>query len=99
MRILAMFIALVAGGVAVPPASAYGQKKTAVTDDGIYDQVRRKLADDADVKGAGLDVAVHEGTVTLKGKVGSDRAKAKAERLAKKVHGVKKVDNQLVVSN
>ncbi len=99
MRFLAMLLALVVAGVALPPAFAFGQKKTAITDDGIYDQVRRKLADDADVKGAALDVSVHDGTVTLKGKVGSDRAKGKAEKLARKVRGVKKVDNQLVVSN
>ena len=64
-------------------------------DDKIYDEVRRKLANDADVKGAGIDVAVASGKVTLKGRVSSDKAKNKATLLCKKVKGVVSVDNQL----
>ena len=65
------------------------------SDDRIYDDVRRKLADDADVRGAGLDVAVKNGAVTLRGRVHTDKAKEKAEKITKKVKGVTKVDNQL----
>lgn len=97
MRILAIVLALVFAGAAVQPVFAF-DKKAVVSDDAIYDQVRRKLADNPDVKGAGLDVEVHDGAVTLKGKVENERAKSKAEKLAKKVRGVKKVDNQLVVT-
>ncbi len=71
--------------------------KKAVTDDQLYDLVRRKLADDQVVKGGALDVDVKDGVVTLKGKVETNEQKAKAEKLAKKVGGVKQVDNQLVV--
>ena len=67
------------------------------TDDQIYDMVRRKLADDVVVKGAGLEVEVKDGVVTLKGKVEYDQQKIKAEKLAHKVNGVKQVDNQLIV--
>lgn len=66
-------------------------------DDRIVDQVRMKLADDPDVKGGGLDVSAHDGTVVLKGRVDTERGKRKAEHLAKKVKGVKDVDNELLV--
>lgn len=65
------------------------------SDDRIYDEVRRKLANDADVKGAGFDVAVKNGALILRGRVHTEKAKAKAERIAKKVKGVTTVDNQL----
>lgn len=81
-------------------ALAWGQapaKKTANPDDVIYDQVRLRLAGDAEVKGGAFDVSVENGVVTIKGKVERERAKQKAEKLAKKVKGVKSVNNQLVV--
>jgi osmotically-inducible protein OsmY len=64
-------------------------------DDRIYDAVRRKLADDADVKGAGFEVTVKNGAVTLLGRVHDEKAREKASRLAKKVKGVTSVDNKL----
>ena len=72
------------------------QKK--VSDDIIVDQVRVKIADDAEVGGQRIDVDAHQGAVTLKGKVRSDKQKSKAEKLAKKVKGVTSVINQLVIS-
>lgn len=65
------------------------------TDDSIYDEVRRRLANDEEVKGAGIDVDVKNGTVTLKGRVRTDRARAKATTIVKKIKGVTNVDNQL----
>jgi hyperosmotically inducible periplasmic protein len=68
------------------------------TDDRIYDQVRMRLTTDADVKGGvGLDVTVKDGVVTLKGRVDTEKAKNRATKLAKKVKGVKDVDNELQV--
>jgi osmotically-inducible protein OsmY len=69
-----------------------------VSDDEIYNNVKIRLAGDRDVKGGGIEVAVQSGTVTLKGKVDSDNAKARAEKLTKKVKGVKQVVNQLHVT-
>ena len=46
-----------------------------VSDDQIYDTVRRKLADDQVVKGGALEVDVKEGVVTLSGKVETDQQK------------------------
>jgi hyperosmotically inducible periplasmic protein len=69
-----------------------------VSDDALVDQVRVKLANDADVGGMKIDVDVHQGAVTLKGKVRTDKQRVKAEKIAKKVKGVTSVNNQLVVS-
>ncbi len=68
-----------------------------VSDDLVYDNVRRKLATDDEVKGGGLDVEVKNGAVVLKGQVDSEKKKSKAEKLAKKVNGVKSVDNEIKV--
>lgn len=64
-------------------------------DDRIYDEVRRRLADDTDVRGAGLTVTVKNGAITLEGRVRDERARQKAPRIAKKVKGVTSVDNKL----
>ena len=64
-------------------------------DDKIYDTVRTKLANDPDVKGAGLDITVKAGVVTLRGRVHDDHAKEKAGKLAKSVKGVVSVTNEL----
>jgi osmotically-inducible protein OsmY len=63
----------------------------------IHDQVLIRLAGDQDVKGTGISVEVKDGVVTLMGKVESDKIRSKAEKLAKKVKGVKSVVNQLAV--
>lgn len=69
-----------------------------VSDDILIDQVRVHLADDPDVGGMKIDVAVHQGAVTLTGKVRTDKQKIKAEKITKKVKGVTSVTNQLVIS-
>jgi osmotically-inducible protein OsmY len=68
-----------------------------VTDDFISDTVRQKLAADSLVKGGAIDVEVKDGTVTLKGKVQEPKQKDKAERIAKKVNGVKTVVNEIKI--
>jgi osmotically-inducible protein OsmY len=67
------------------------------SDDRIYDQVRIRITGDPDVKGGGVEVSVKDGVVTLKGRVDTDKGKTRATKLAKKVKGVKDVDNQLMV--
>ncbi len=73
------------------PAQGTGSKE----DDKIYDEVRRKLADDVDVKGAAFDVVVKNGVVTLHGRVHTEKAKEKATRITRKIKGVTNVDNEL----
>jgi osmotically-inducible protein OsmY len=68
-----------------------------VSDDAIYDKVRIALASDIDVKGGALKVDVQQGVVTLSGGVENEMQKDKAARIAKKVKGVKKVNNNIEV--
>jgi osmotically-inducible protein OsmY len=69
-----------------------------LTDDVIYDQVRVKLAADREVGGAGIDVKVTDGVVELRGNVKKDQIRGKAEKIAKRVKGVKSVVNNLQVA-
>lgn len=69
-----------------------------VTDDSLYDKVRIQIANDREIGGHPIDVKVNQGVVELTGKVKTDRQKAKAEKIAKKVKGVKSVINSLTIS-
>ena len=79
----------------LPSMTILAAKDKVVSDDTLYDQVRRKLANDADVKGGSLQVTVVEGVVTIKGVLEKESQKSKAEKVASKVHGVKKVINEI----
>jgi len=81
-----------------PPATPTPAPVKHSDDDRIYDEVRRKLANDLDVKGAGIEVAVKNGAVTLSGKVHTEHGKEKAEKLTKKTKGVTSVVNNLVAT-
>lgn len=70
-----------------------------VSDDFISDTVRSKLAADTIVKGGAIDVVVKDGVVTLRGTVAEERQKNKAEKIAKKVNGVKSVDNEIKIEH
>ena len=69
----------------------------AQSDDHIYDRVRMRLAGDPAVNGGAHQVEVKDGAVTLRGNVKNEKAREKAEKLAKKVKGVKSVANELKV--
>ncbi len=91
-----LFSSAAAGAFAAPaPPPPAGE---APSDDRIHDLVMVKLAGDQLVAGAGrIEVFVEGGVVTLKGRVESDQQRGRAERLAKKVKGVKSVNNQIKV--
>lgn len=98
-RVLSLIFAaglIVPVAIAQPPAPKTAPAKHS-DDDRIYDEVRRKLANDVDVKGAGFDVAVKNGLVTLSGKVHTEKGKEKAEKITKKIKGVTSVQNNLTV--
>ena len=78
-------------------ATLFGAAKD-LSDDAIYDQVRLKLAGDRDVGGGAITVKVTQGTVELSGTVKTDSVRGKAEKLTKKVKGVKAVVNHLKVA-
>jgi osmotically-inducible protein OsmY len=90
---------LLCAGALVLPLWAAGQKPAAASteDDRIVDQIRMRLAGDQDVKGGALEVSAKDGDVVIKGRVDTEKGKSKATRLAKKVKGVKSVDNELSV--
>jgi hyperosmotically inducible protein len=91
LRTIASFLLIFA--LVFPLAAASKQ----VDDNVLYDTVRRKLANDQLVKGGALDVEVKSGVVTIKGSVEYDNQKARAEKIVKKVGGVKSVVNQITV--
>src|ERR1017187_9397085 len=66
-----------------------------VNDSAIHDQVLMKLAGDPQVRGGDLVVSVHNGVVTLSGKVENPNQKDKAGKIASKVRGVKGVVNNI----
>jgi hyperosmotically inducible protein len=68
-----------------------------MTDDTITDQVRLKLTSDPDVKGGALQVDVKQGVVTISGAVEIPKQREKAEKLARKVKGVKSVVNNIEI--
>ncbi len=72
--------------------------KDPVTDDHLYDRIRIQIANDREIGGHPIDVKVSNGDVELTGKVKTDKEKIRAEKVTKKVKGVKKVTNNIVVS-
>lgn len=93
MRVLSILLSFAFLMMVCQPALA--QKKGA--DDVIYDRVRQRLSADRDVKGGAIEVDVKDGVVALRGVVREERQKSRAEHVAKKVKGVKKVVNELRV--
>ncbi|HEX6529820.1 MAG TPA: BON domain-containing protein [Burkholderiales bacterium] len=64
----------------------------------LTSKVKTALASDAGMRTmTNIDVDSADGVVTLKGKVDTADAKKKAEAIAKKVEGVKRVKNELKV--
>lgn len=63
----------------------------------LTDQVRIRLAGDPMVNGGALEVDVKNGVVTLRGKVRTEKARERAEKVAKKVKGVKSVTNEIKI--
>lgn len=83
--------------LAMLPVAALAQSPPVQSkeEDRIYDEVRRVLALDHEVRGAGFTVEVKGTVVTLIGRVRSEKAKEKATKLVKKVKGVSAVTNLL----
>ena len=76
-------------------AGAAADKKP--TDAAIDDNVRIKLAADAEVNGGSLKVEVKDGVVTIGGTLETQRQKDKATKIAKRVKGVKQVVNNITL--
>jgi hyperosmotically inducible periplasmic protein len=92
MRALLAFVILILSLV-LPSMAA-----DPLTDEALYDQVRIKIARDREVGGGKIEVKVTNGVVELTGTVKQDKLKERAEKLARKVKGVKSVENKLRVA-
>jgi hyperosmotically inducible protein len=77
-------------------ASARG-KGDGLSDSRITLEVKLALIADGRTSGFATDVDTRDGVVTLSGKVDTDQARSGADEVAKKVDGVKSVNNQLQV--
>jgi osmotically-inducible protein OsmY len=93
MRVLSVVLVFSMLALITAPLAAADK----VSDDKIYDEVKLKLGLDTQVRGGGFTIEVKEGVVTIEGKVRGAKQKDRAERLTKKVKGVVKVVNKLVV--
>ena len=91
----AALLLLAASGCAV---SRGQQSMGAYVDDaGITTSVKAKLFEDKTVAGSSIGVETLNGTVMLSGFAKSAAERSTAESLARSVHGVKEVKNQIVV--
>jgi len=68
-----------------------------MSDHDVERWVTEELSWDPKVDGSAIAVSVHDGKVALRGTVGSFREKRDAEKTARRVHGVKTVNNDLDV--
>jgi osmotically-inducible protein OsmY len=96
MTLRKLFVSLMLVMAVVVSQSAWAAKNT--SDDFLVDTIRQKLASDPVVKGGAIEVEVKDGAVVLKGKVEEEKQKVRAEKLAKKVNGVKSVSNGIQLS-
>ena len=90
-----VLMALAAIPAALAQSNAQSTKENAPStkdEDRIYDEVRRVLAQDRDVRGAAIVVEVKGGNVRLSGRIRNEKAREKAAKLAKKVKGVATVE-------
>jgi osmotically-inducible protein OsmY len=69
----------------------------AIDDEGISMHVRSALSDDPEYKYDGVQVKTFKGEVQLSGFVDTSTQKSRAGDLAKKVNGVKDVENNITV--
>ncbi|MDZ4801739.1 MAG: BON domain-containing protein [Bryobacteraceae bacterium] len=91
MRFLSLLLLLL---VTLFPVAA----KDELTDDHLYDRIRIQIANDREIGGNPIEVKVTNGNVELTGKVRTDKQKVRAEKVAKKVKGVKSVVNNIAIS-
>jgi osmotically-inducible protein OsmY len=102
MKILlsaAMTAAILAGCTALPGGEPPKRSVGEVVDDAtIATKLKAALAADPELSALKINVDTMQGNVRLKGEVKNLALRRKAEDLARKVDGVKAVDNQLVIT-
>lgn len=84
--------------IVTPPAGGSVSTETAPNmDSTIQAAIDKQLMDDPELSTLGITASVIDGKVMLIGTVKSDALKARVERAARQVKGVKAVDNQISV--
>jgi hyperosmotically inducible protein len=71
----------------------------AIDDHGISMRVKSALSNDAEYKYEGVNVTTFKGTAQLNGFVDTHAQKSRAGDIAKKVEGVKDVENNITVKD
>jgi hypothetical protein len=80
-----------------PPPQSSAQASTPLDDTTIQDAATKRLTDDPGL--ASVNVIVIGGRATLTGTVNSAELKGAAERVVRRVQGVKSVENKIEVSS
>lgn len=96
----ALLTAVFLAGCAGPLGGVDTQRSVgeAVDDVTIGTKLKAALAADPELSALKINVDTTQGAVKLKGEVKSVVLRRKAEDLARKINGVKSVDNQLIVT-
>jgi len=79
--------------------SERGTTARSASDRQLTKRVKQALNKDTQIKSMDLDVEASRGTITLSGRVDQDSQRRKAEQLAKRVKGVKRVKNRIEVGS
>lgn len=85
--------------VVTPPAGGATANETAPNiDSTVQAAIDKALTDDPTFSTLGITATVLDGKVTLLGTVKSEDLKNQAERMVRKIKGVKSIDNQILVA-
>lgn len=83
---------------AVGDHSGKGPESHLDPDARIVDEVSKRLSADAGIDASRIEIASHDGAVTLNGQVTTSADRAHAEEVAHAVVGVSQVENRLLVA-
>ena len=90
---------VLAGGLAFAAVGAQAQDKSTVSDAQIEANVLRQLATAPELSAQNIQSTTVYGTVTLSGNVHDEGLRSKAENLAARADGVKKVVDELTLGD
>jgi BON domain-containing protein len=84
--------------VVTPPAGGAAATESAPNiDSTVQAAIDKALTDDPTFSNLGITASVLDGKVTLLGTVKTENLKTQAERMVRKIKGVKSIDNQILV--
>lgn len=95
-----VFLVLILSSTMLPGCSSTNKHSSTgefIDDSAITTKIKAKLLDDELVRGTAISVETLKGVVLLSGFAKSQQEKSQAENIAKKVHGVHEVRNQIVL--